>query len=100
MTQLTIGIFLAGISFGMMLELSLFVLIVLIPARKTRKDTGKDEKTHDPHQPLLRRDGETEEAFVGRVCEAINDNKLTPNAARKSFGLPPIEKEKKKHETD
>ena len=47
----------------------------------------------DPHKPLTRELGEPEYAFVHRVAEALQDNKLTANAARASIGLPPIEKE-------
>lgn len=51
------------------------------------------EADEDPHRPLTRRPHETEEAFIERVAQKITDNKLTLNAVRKSFGLPPIEKE-------
>lgn len=57
------------------------------------------ELVTDPHEPLERRPWETEAEFVERVNGKIADGKLTMNAARKSFGLPPIEHTDKEGET-
>ena len=51
------------------------------------------EEHCDHHQPLTRRPGETLEQFIDRVVQRLTHNKLTPNAARASLGLPPIKKE-------
>ena len=46
----------------------------------------------NPHLPLKRREGESVAAFEKRVSEAIEEGKITLNAARQSIGLPPIER--------
>lgn len=52
-----------------------------------------EEPKPDPHQPLTRRPNETDKEFIDRIAQRVMDNKLTLNAARASFGLPPIKKE-------
>lgn len=51
----------------------------------------EEEKKVDIHEPLQRNIWETEVEFVERVCEALNEGELTPNAARKSVGLQPLD---------
>lgn len=46
----------------------------------------------DPHEPLTREPGESEDDFTDRVVCAVCHDDLTPNAGRTSLGLPPIEK--------
>lgn len=45
----------------------------------------------NPHLPLKQRPLETTEEFVDRVQEKLEDGELTPNAARLSLGLKPID---------
>jgi hypothetical protein len=47
----------------------------------------------DPHKPLTRKPGESEDDFTDRVVWAVCHDDLTPNAGRASLGRPPIEKE-------
>lgn len=50
----------------------------------------EDEEVVNPHEPLKRKPGETEQAFCSRVSRKLSEGKLTPNAARKSVGLIPF----------
>lgn len=51
------------------------------------KNTAEEGEI-DPREPLIRDPlKETERAFLDRVLKRLCENKLTPNAARKSLGL-------------
>lgn len=51
------------------------------------KDTTEESEI-DPRVPLIRNPlEETERAFLDRVLKRLCENKLTPNAARKSLGF-------------
>ena len=52
-----------------------------------------EEKEVDVHEPLVRMINETENEFIKRINTRLEEGKLTPNAARKSMGLPEVETE-------
>lgn len=74
-----------------------FTSIQLWEPKRWRKDreisaSVRPKKRPDIHKPLTRLPGESVEHFVQRVLEKMEDGDLTINAARASFGLPPIPK--------
>lgn len=54
--------------------------------KETKKEVGINE-------PLVRMINETENEFVQRINTRLEEGKLTPNAARKSMGLPEVKTE-------
>lgn len=93
---------LRNIATGIIALLIMAFLLVTVPVWivpylvwKNRKedrddDTDDDLDKSDPNEPLFRYSWETETEFIDRVNNKLDEGKLTLNAARKSFGFPPI----------
>ena len=69
----------------------------LIEKEREREAKKKLPPFRNPHEPMQKLPGESSEHFVHRITEALELGELTMNAARKSLGLPPIEKEEERN---
>lgn len=99
-----VGLCLSSFSLGISLTGLFFTAMNYREAdRKLKQSIKKQEakKKIPPfrniHEPLAKLPGESSEHFAYRVQEALNLGELTTNAARKSLGLQPIEKEEERN---